>query len=131
MSGTRKDHHDAIWAAARYIRENPGQLFSVEALAERFHCSADTFSRLFKEIVHVTPKEFCIRTRMERAQTLLRESAMSIEQIASVLGYADVFFFSRQFKQRLGTSPLRWRKGQSAELMEMADTGLEPVSSRV
>ena len=99
-----------MWAAARYIRENPGQLFSIESLAERFHCSTDHFSRLFRQIVGVTPKEFCIRARMERAQTLLRESAMSIEQIASGLGYADVFFFSRQFKQRTGSSPLRWRK---------------------
>lgn len=110
LSGVQREHHDAIWAAARYIRENPGELFSVESLAERANYSADHFSRLFRQIVGQTPKEFCIRARLQRAQTLLAESSMSIEQIAAALGYADVFFFSRQFKQRTGVSPTQWRK---------------------
>ena len=109
LSGMQREHHDAIWAAARYIRENPGELFSIEALAERANYSADHFSRLFRQIVGQTPKEFCIATRLQRAQSLLRESSMSIDQIAAALGYADVFFFSRQFKQRTGVSPSRWR----------------------
>jgi AraC-like DNA-binding protein len=109
LSGVQREHHDAIWAAARFIRENPGELFSIETLAERANYSADHFSRLFRQIVGQTPKEFCIRTRLQRAQTLLGESSMSIEQIAAALGYADVFFFSRQFKQRTGVSPKNWR----------------------
>ena len=109
LSGTQKEHHDAIWAAARSIRENPGEPVTVEAMAERAGYSPDHFSRLFKQIVRLAPKEFVIRARLERAQTLLRESPMSIEQIADALGYADVFFFSRQFKQRMGVAPSRWR----------------------
>jgi AraC-like DNA-binding protein len=110
LSGTQREHHDAIWAAARHIRENPGELFSIEALAELANYSADHFSRLFRQIVGQTPKEFCIATRMQRAQILLRESSLSVEQIAAALGYADVFFFSKQFKQRTGVSPKQWRK---------------------
>ena len=109
LSGTQKEHHDAVWAVARQVRENPGEAFSIESLADRTGYSADHFSRLFKRIVGLTPKEFCVRTRLERAQTLLRESAMSVEQIARVLGYSDMFFFSRQFKKRFGASPSRWR----------------------
>ena len=109
LHGTRKAHHDAIWTVARHIRENPGELFSIEALAESAGYSVDHFTRLFREIVGLTPKEFCIRARLQRAQLMLRESAMNVEQIADALGYADVFFFSRQFKQRLGMSPTRWR----------------------
>jgi AraC-like DNA-binding protein len=110
LSGVQREHHDAIWAAARHIRENPGELCSFEALAERANYSADHFGRLFRQIVGQTPKEFCIATRMQRAQMLLRESSLSIEQIAAALGYADVFFFSKQFKQRTGISPKQWRK---------------------
>ncbi len=105
----QQQHRDAIRSIARQIRENPGELFSIEALAEQAGYSADHFSRLFRQIVGLTPKEFCIRTRLQRAQTLLRESTHNIEQIAQTLGYADVFFFSRQFKQRIGQSPTRWR----------------------
>ncbi len=113
LAGTQKEHHDAIWAAVQHIRENPGGLFSIESVACSGHYSTYYFSRLFKQIIGVSPKEFCIRTRLERAQTLLRESDMSIEQIAADLGYSDMFFFSRQFKQRLGISPFLWRKSQN------------------
>jgi len=105
----KRAHHDAMWTIARYIRENPGEIFSIDDLAERANYSTDHFARLFRQIVGQTPKEFCIRTRLQRAQTLLRESDLGIEQIAQTLGYADVFFFSRQFKQRVGQPPSAWR----------------------
>lgn len=106
----RREHQDAIWAIARYVRENPGEIFSVDALADRAGFSPDHFTRLFAQIVGQTPKEFCIRVRLQRAQSLLAESNLSIEQIAANLGYADVFFFSRQFKQQIGLPPTTWRR---------------------
>ena len=105
----QREHHDAIWSVARYIGENPGEIFSIDALADRAGFSADHFARLFRQFVGLPPKEFCIRTRLRRAQSLLSESHLSVEQIAQALGYADVFFFSRQFKQRLGVPPTTWR----------------------
>jgi len=56
-----------------------------------------------------TPKDYMIRARLERAATLLRESSQTIGQIADALGYRDAGFFSRQFKQKLGFSPARFR----------------------
>ena len=47
---------------------------------------------------------------MERAQQLLRESRMPIGQTASALGYADMFFFSKQFKQWFGVSLRKWSR---------------------
>lgn len=106
----RREHEDAIWAVARFVRENPGEIYSVESLADRAGFSADHFTRLFAQIVGQTPKEFCIHVRLQRAQSLLAESNLSIEQIAAALGYADVFFFSRQFKHHLGQPPTIWRR---------------------
>jgi AraC family transcriptional regulator, arabinose operon regulatory protein len=114
LSGREKAHHDAIWSAVRHIRENPADLFSIDALAARQGYSSDHFSRLFKQIVGQSPKEFCIHTRLQRAQTLLRESAMSIQEVASALGYSDMFFFSKQFKTHTGLSPSRWRHAQQS-----------------
>ena len=98
-----------IAEAMRHIRENPGEIHSVESLADRVSYATDHFTRLFKHVAGVTPKEFCIRVRIERAQHLLRASAMSIQQVASALGYADIYFFSRQFKARTGLSPTQYR----------------------
>src|SRR5436853_7884077 len=99
-AGTIAPRAAVIAAITRHVRENPGELFSVDALARRAGYSVDHFTRLFSRVMSMTPKEFCIRVRIDRAKQLLRESTMGVEVIARTLGYADVFFFSRQFKQR-------------------------------
>jgi AraC-like DNA-binding protein len=109
LDDTQRERSEAINATQRFIRDNPGKFFSVAELADRVGYCPNYLTRLFRKIVGMTPKEFCIRVRLEHAQTLLSQSRMGIEQIATALGYSDVFFFSRQFKQRIGLSPATWR----------------------
>jgi len=109
LVGTPREHAERIAEVTRHVREHSGELFSVEALAERAGYSVDHFSRVFAQTTGQTPREFCIAVRMDRARELLRDSAMTVEQIAAALGYADVHFFSRQFKQRIGLPPTHWR----------------------
>lgn len=122
VAAAAREQDERIRAVMRQIREEPGRMYSVEELASSAAYSADHFTRLFRAVAGVTPKEYCIRARLERAQVLLVESPMSIEQIATNLGYADVFFFSRQFKQRFGISPSAWRRQQTAPQSSGATT---------
>jgi AraC-like DNA-binding protein len=108
--GLELEHSERIERVMRYIRENPGRILAVSELSRLACYSPDHFARVFTRVAGAAPKEFCIRARMERAKQLLRESRMSIDQVASSLGYADMFFFSRQFKQRFGASPRKWRQ---------------------
>jgi AraC-like DNA-binding protein len=101
---------EALRIIMRQIRENPGEPVSVDELARRSGFGVERFSRTFLKLAGVTPKEYCIRARIARAEHLLRETDLSVEQISQALGYADVYFFSRQFKQRHGQPPTQWRK---------------------
>jgi AraC-like DNA-binding protein len=107
--GVEREHVDRINEVMRHVRENPGKIFTIAELAELAFYSVAHFTRVFTQVAGVGPKEFCIRERMERARLLLQDSAMTIQQVAAALGYADMFFFSRQFKQHFGVSPRRWR----------------------
>jgi AraC-like DNA-binding protein len=109
LAPAEREHRERVADVCRYIRENPGRIFTMTELADRAGYSTDHFTRVFTKITGQTPREFCIATRLDRAKELLRTSGMTIEQIARALGYGDVFFFSRQFKQRIGLPPTEFR----------------------
>ena len=109
-AGVEDGRADAIDTICRRIYENPSGAYRVEKLAKAVSLSPDHFSRLFRRLKGVTPREFILRARIESAQDLLRSSNHSIGRIAEILGYSDVYFFSRQFKEKVGVSPSEFRR---------------------
>lgn len=101
---------EAIEVICRRIHESPSTPYRVDKLARAVSLSPDHFSRLFRKLKGVTPREFILRARIDSAQDLLRSSNHSISRIAEILGYSDVYFFSRQFKEKVGVSPTDYRK---------------------
>lgn len=95
---------------ARWVREHPGERVTVEELAERAAYGVNYFTRLFTQRIGKTPVAFLIECRIDRAKELLSTSRLSIKQIASALGYRDLFYFSRQFKRVTGRPPAQWRE---------------------
>ncbi|MFC5653502.1 helix-turn-helix domain-containing protein [Paenibacillus solisilvae] len=58
----------------------------------------------FRKAFGMTPFEYLTRVRIERAKELAVQTNMSIGEIASTVGYADVHTFGRMFKNKMGTS---------------------------
>ncbi|ALS29318.1 AraC family transcriptional regulator [Paenibacillus cisolokensis] len=96
---------EAIHEVANYIRQHPGKPHRVEDLAKRAQLSPRYFSIKFKEMIGMSVQTYIIRMRIERAQHLLMHAGMNVTEVADALGYRDIFFFSRQFKQYTGRSP--------------------------
>ncbi|MDX1683059.1 MAG: AraC family transcriptional regulator [Phycisphaeraceae bacterium] len=108
--GTAQKHQRRVAPLVDQIREAPGESPSVESMARAAGYSPDHFSRVFREVTGQSPTEMVINLRIERARGLLRETAMAVGEIAEALGYCDVYFFSRQFRQRVGVSPTQYRR---------------------
>jgi transcriptional regulator GlxA family with amidase domain len=95
--------------AIRLMKENAAGPLSHEELAAMTGTSARYLNILFKAHTGYSIKTYLARVRVERACQLLAESTMNVSQIAETLGYADIYFFSKQFKQFKGESPSRYR----------------------
>jgi AraC-like DNA-binding protein len=95
----------ALEQIAQAVRQDPGRDWSVAEMAARVSLSRAQFTRRFVAQLGTSPAQYLIRARIDRAHQLLTETAMSVTQVASALGYADVPYFSRQYKQRTGTTP--------------------------
>ncbi len=75
--------------------------------------SSDHLRRLFFSQFGVTPLQYLISLRINRAKLLINErsqTSRSLKEIAFLCGYSDYYYFSRQFKQQTGFSPLEWSR---------------------
>lgn len=75
--------------------------------------SLSTFKREFKAIYRESPGRWLIRKRLDYAAVLLGNPELQITQIALQSGFEDLSHFSRAFKVRFGSSPVKFRKGLS------------------
>jgi AraC-like DNA-binding protein len=106
--GIDQHYREAIAPTLNYLQDHPNA--TISDLARKSGYSLDHFSRVFHQVTGEAPKDYKVRLRLERAVTLLRESSQTISQISDALGYQDAGFFSRQFKQKMGFSPAKFRK---------------------
>jgi len=96
---------ESIHEVANFIRQNPSVAHRVEDLAMRAQLSPRYFSMKFREVLGMSVQTYMIQTRINRAQYLLTHAGMNVTEVADALGYRDIFFFSRQFKQYTGKNP--------------------------
>ena len=104
-------YQDPVLKLAMKIRSHPSQEWSSAMIAQVLGLSVSQAARVFVSVMGKPPGRFVIETRIERACRMLLDSPMQVSEIADALGYQDVFFFSRQFKQLTGLSPKQVRKG--------------------
>ena len=95
-----------------YIESHYIEDISIDVLAEISHYSLRHFTRIFSETYHTTPLNYILSLRINRACSLLKESRLSILDIAFQCGFSDNNYFSRIFKKRNGLTPKQFRASQ-------------------
>lgn len=115
-AGTSLLHRQRLEPVMAQLRGNPAEFRGVDDLARAAGYSRGHFSRLFRAAFGQTPRDAWIDARIETATRLLRESSLSISQIADALHYANVHFFSRQYRQRTGRTPSDVRRGKGPSI---------------
>jgi transcriptional regulator GlxA family with amidase domain len=103
----------APWQERRvdqFIAENLDRTIGVGELAALARLSTTHFSRVFKRSFGITPRDYVMRVRLERAKALLSRTSLSLCQIALDCGFCDQAHMSRIFHQVVGATPSRWRK---------------------
>ena len=83
-----------------------------EMLAGRVGLSVRSLRRHFRSQTGTSPHQYAIGRRVAQARELLLSTDVPVKEIARRLGYADVFYFGRQFKRQTGVSPAMFRKSR-------------------
>jgi AraC-like DNA-binding protein len=94
--------------AIRWFTLQYAQPKSIAQLAKELGYHRTHFAKMFRHYIGMSPQEYLIKVRLEKAIKLLKQP-LTIEQVASNVGFSDAFYFSRQFKKYYGISPTRYR----------------------
>jgi transcriptional regulator GlxA family with amidase domain len=93
--------------------------WSVRRLARVSRVSKAHFARSFKQAFGLPPHRYLLTRRVERAKTLLRETDLSITEIAFQTGWASLGTFGRTFRDITGESPGAIRERERAAMHEL------------
>lgn len=93
-----------------YMKNNLDKTIRIEDFADLNKYSVSHFSKLFRLTTGMSPIEYFIHLKMQKACQLLHTEDSRVKQIAALLGYDDPYYFSRLFKKYMNTSPETYRK---------------------
>ena len=99
----------ALGRASEYVEEHLGEDLSLAALAGAVGLSPYHFARLFRASTGLSPHQFVIRRRVERARLLLASTDRSLASIAQDVGFASGSHLATHVRRLLGVSPSRLR----------------------
>jgi AraC-like DNA-binding protein len=88
----------------------PLALRAASDYAENLNVHVNHLNRALKETAHKTTSQLIIERILQEAKVLLRQSSLTVSEIAYALGYAEVTHFNNLFKKYLNTTPTNYRK---------------------
>ena len=96
--------------AVRFISLKYSEPIGVKDIAEACGLNRSYLTRLFKQEMGMAPQEYLLEFRLKKAAALLRETDENVGVIAYMVGYVDVFTFSKAFKRVYGMAPREYRE---------------------
>ncbi|WP_280235578.1 AraC family transcriptional regulator [Nocardia cyriacigeorgica] len=92
------------------MHADPGQDWTVEALARVALASRSGFAARFQAATGLTPGRYLTQLRIEQAQRILADKDAAIGTVARRLGYRSETAFGRAFRRHTGLTPSEWRR---------------------
>lgn len=94
-----KNCSKTIKQVCQYIKQNYDQNVSTKILADHFHINASHLSRQFKKEMNVTITNYIQQKRIQEAKGLLITKKYTITEVANMVGFNDVQYFTNTFKK--------------------------------
>ena len=96
--------------AKEYLYTNYNRNIGLDELAEYACLSVNHLLRTFKQAFNVTPHQFLVKLRLQRAQVLLKNTDYPVNEVVNLIGFECPSSFIRLFREHFQTTPLKYRQ---------------------
>lgn len=93
-----------------YMQQHFAEKITIEELAKKVRMSESNFIRVFKKDTGLTPMDYLIGIRIEKAKKLLMAGTKNITEISLLCGFSSTSHFSYSFSKHTGISPSKYRE---------------------
>lgn len=98
--------------SVNYFKSNYDQDISITKLTNLLGISQPYLYKIFQEAFGKSPKKFLTEYRIAKAKALLKETELSVSEVACSVGFEDPFCFSKCFSKYEGISPVKYRNSK-------------------
>ena len=106
---TKRNLEDGLFKEiCSYLSDNIGKKISLDEIARNAGISKTALKQLFKKNTGSGVCDYFIKLKIDRAKTYIRENNYNFTQIAEMLGYNSIHYFSTQFKKAVNMSPTEY-----------------------
>ncbi|MDR2048326.1 MAG: AraC family transcriptional regulator [Treponema sp.] len=110
----RKDqpnYYQSIVEKAKYLMgANIYSEINLSGISKQLGLSLSRFNVIFKTYTSMTPYQYFIHIKINRAKNLLENENLSVKEVAYRVGFEDQYYFSRLFRSKTGVAPSAWKK---------------------
>lgn len=118
ISGTQSEvHSELLQQILSYMNAHVTEPITVEEICHEFFISRSSLQMLFKMYLHISPKSYLLNSKLEKSKELIRENQHTISEIAYLLGFSSIHYFSRLFKKYFDMSPSEYAKQAASETL--------------
>ncbi|MEE0946669.1 MAG: AraC family transcriptional regulator [Acutalibacteraceae bacterium] len=113
QKASHPQNYNKIKNAVNYLHEHyTDGSFRIETLYSMSNISPKYFNTLFFSHFNMTPKEYAINLKIHLAKELLDNEKYSVSDISDMLGYSDIYQFSKAFKKKTFLTPTEYRNNK-------------------
>ena len=110
VNGVQRLIEEVVEQVKTYIQQNyKNKNLGLTEIASDFLISPSYLSRNFKKICGISLTGYITQCRLEFGCQLLESTNLSVAEISEKIGYQDLFYFSKKFKEAYGISPSHYR----------------------
>ena len=100
----------AVLRIVNEMEKNPENHYSLDELAKKCNMCISGFTKKFRNLTGMSPTEYLLTLRMEKAEQMLLKSTMSVYEISEHCGFYDINYFIKVFRRFRNTTPAKYRR---------------------